>query len=54
LVNEGRLKTIDALFLDHWKDRYAPDLQLCEDLKLFRVGSVILADNTDFPGKIDG
>jgi catechol O-methyltransferase len=51
LVSEGKLKSIDALFLDHWKDRYLPDIQLCEDLKLFRLGSVIIADNTDMPGK---
>jgi catechol O-methyltransferase len=55
LVSEGKIKQggIDALFLDHWKDRYLPDLQLCEDLKLFREGSLILADNTDFPGAPD-
>jgi len=53
LVEEGKLKEIDALFLDHWKDRYLPDIQLCEDLKLFRVGSVIIADNTDMPGAPD-
>jgi catechol O-methyltransferase len=52
LKDEGKLTVIDALFLDHWKDRYLPDLQLCEDWKLFRVGSVIIADNTDYPGTL--
>jgi catechol O-methyltransferase len=51
LKDAGELKVIDALFLDHWKDRYLPDIQLCEDWKLFRVGSVIIADNTDMPGE---
>jgi len=53
LKDSGELKVIDALFLDHWKDRYLPDIQLCEDWKLFRVGSVIIADNTDSPGAPD-
>lgn len=41
---------IDVLFLDHWEEAYLPDLQLCEDLALLHRGSIILADNTDYPG----
>lgn len=41
---------IDVLFLDHWEEAYLPDLQLCEDLALLHRGSMILADNTDYPG----
>lgn len=47
------LDHIDVLFLDHWKDCYLPDLQLCEDLRLLRKGSVVVADNTDVPGAPD-
>jgi len=35
---------------DHWEDSYLPDLQLCEELSLFHKGSVVIADNVDFPG----
>lgn len=44
---------VDMVFMDHWKGFYLPDLKLCEELKLFHEGSVILADNTDFPGAPD-
>jgi catechol O-methyltransferase len=50
LKEESGLAQIDVLFLDHWEEAYLPDLQLCEDLSLLHKGSVILADNTDFPG----
>jgi len=50
LKEESGLNQVDVLFLDHWKEVYLPDLQLCEDLALLHKGSVILADNTDFPG----
>jgi catechol O-methyltransferase len=55
LVRDGVLRegSVDVLFLDHWERFYVPDTQLCEDLKLFRKGSVILADNTDRPGAPD-
>ncbi len=41
---------VDVIFLDHWKDVYLPDLKLVEELRLLHTGSVIIADNTDFPG----
>jgi catechol O-methyltransferase len=55
LADEGKLVKggLDVLFLDHWEAFYQPDLMLCEDLGLFRKGSMILADNTDMPGAPD-
>lgn len=52
LVAEGKLEkgSVDCILLDHWKELYLPDLQLCEELSLLRKGSVILADNILFPG----
>ncbi|GMG51267.1 unnamed protein product [Aspergillus oryzae var. brunneus] len=52
LFEEGKLKEagVDVAFFDHWEQFYLPDLQLCEDLGLFRKGSKVIADNTDFPG----
>jgi catechol O-methyltransferase len=44
---DGTIDKIDVLFLDHFKDYYLPDLQLCEDLGLFHEGTLILADNMD-------
>ena len=46
LVNEYSLDEIDLLFVDHWKDRYLPDLRLVESLGLIRPGkTVVVADN---------
>jgi catechol O-methyltransferase len=55
LTDEGKLVKggLDVLFLDHWEAFYQIDLMLCEDLGLFRKGSMILADNTDMPGAPD-
>lgn len=50
---EGKVTSVDMAFFDHWEKFYLPDLQLIEDLKLFRVGSLAIADNTDFPGAPD-
>lgn len=52
---EGRVGPgqVDVVFIDHWEQHYLPDLKLCEELKLFHVGSLALADNTDFPGAPD-
>lgn len=52
---EGRVKSgeVDVVFIDHWEQHYLPDLKLCEELKLFHKGSVVLADNTDMPGAPD-
>lgn len=48
---EGKLKKIDLMFLDHVKPLYTPDLKLCEELGLVGVGSVLAADNGQFPSK---
>ncbi|KIX09643.1 uncharacterized protein Z518_00724 [Rhinocladiella mackenziei CBS 650.93] len=50
LVEEHPNFKADVLFLDHWKYYYLSDLQLCEDLKMLRKGSLVIADNTDIPG----
>lgn len=44
---------VDLLFLDHWEENYLPDLKLCEELKLFHVGSLVVADNANYPGAKD-
>jgi catechol O-methyltransferase len=53
LHSKGKVTSVDMAFFDHWEEFYLPDLQLIEDLKLFRVGSLAIADNTDFPGAPD-
>lgn len=52
LVKEGMVTkgTVDFMLLDHWKDFYISDLQICEKFSLLRPGSVVLADNIIFPG----
>ena len=50
LYAEGKVASVDMAFFDHWEEFYLPDLQLIEELKLWRVGSLAIADNTDFPG----
>lgn len=50
LHSEGVVAGVDMAFFDHWEQFYLPDLQLIEDLGLFRIGSLAIADNTDFPG----
>lgn len=52
---EGRVRSgeVDMVFIDHWEQYYLPDLKLCEELKLFHVGSLVIADNTDMPGAPD-
>ncbi|OQE36874.1 hypothetical protein PENCOP_c011G05513 [Penicillium coprophilum] len=50
---EGRVTTVDMAFFDHWEQFYLSDLKLVEELKLWRVGSLAIADNTDFPGAPD-
>jgi catechol O-methyltransferase len=42
-----------VVLLDHWKDVYLSDLLLCEKLQVFHEGSIISADNTDYPGAPD-
>lgn len=50
LNDEGQLDTVDFLFLDHDEELYLPDFQVCEELKLFHSGSLIVADNVVRPG----
>ncbi|KAJ5953072.1 uncharacterized protein N7479_011485 [Penicillium vulpinum] len=50
---EGKVTTVDMAFFDHWEKFYLSDLKLVEELKLWRVGSLAIADNTDFPGAPD-
>lgn len=50
LVTDGAVQSVDMAFFDHWEEFYLPDLQLVERLKLWRVGSLAIADNTDYPG----
>jgi catechol O-methyltransferase len=40
----------EVVFLDHWKDRYLPDLRILEETKLLRKGCIIIADNVIIPG----
>lgn len=44
------LKTIDMMFLDHYKPAYTTDLKLCEQLGLIKKGTVLAADNVINPG----
>jgi catechol O-methyltransferase len=55
LHREGKITQgqVDVVLLDHWKDAYLSDLVLCEKLQVFHEGSIIFADNTDFPGAPD-
>ena len=50
LSDDGVLKHIDLMFLDHYKPAYTSDLKLCEELKLVTPGSVLAADNVIAPG----
>ena len=50
LKSKHGVDTIDVLFLDHWEEFYVPDLRICEELKLLKKGSVVIADNVDKPG----
>ncbi|XP_072207409.1 catechol O-methyltransferase isoform X1 [Excalfactoria chinensis] len=50
LKKKYEVDTLDFVFVDHWKDRYAPDTILLQECSLLRKGSVLLADNIIFPG----
>ncbi|KAM4649059.1 catechol O-methyltransferase isoform 2-T5 [Amazona ochrocephala] len=50
LKKKYEVDTLDFVFLDHWKDRYAPDTILLQECNLLRKGSVLLADNVIIPG----
>lgn len=52
LYDEGSVTRggVDMVFTDHWEKYYLPGLQLREELGVFHEGSLVMADNTDFPG----
>ncbi|BCS18237.1 O-methyltransferase [Aspergillus puulaauensis] len=52
LVAGGRVQpgSVDMVFIDHWEKYYLPDLRVCEELGVLRMGSLVVADNTDKPG----
>ena len=45
--------SVDAVFIDHAKEAYLPDLHTLEASKLLHAGSVIVADNILVPGAPD-
>ena len=48
LLHDNVIDHIELLFLDHFKDRYLPDLWLVERLGLLKPGvSTIVADNIE-------
>jgi len=47
------IEFIDLVFIDHWKDRYVPDLKVIESNELLCKGSVLVADNVILPGAPD-
>ncbi|KAA8912692.1 hypothetical protein TRICI_003410 [Trichomonascus ciferrii] len=47
---QNRPKKFDAVFIDHWKTQYTPDLRTLESLGLIGPGTVVMADNTLVPG----
>lgn len=50
LKDEGKVKQIDILFLDHAEELYVADFKVCKELSLLKKGSVIIADNVVRPG----
>ncbi|KAA8570920.1 hypothetical protein MFRU_011g00390 [Monilinia fructicola] len=49
-LHSNGLKSIDMMFLDHYKPAYTTDLKLCEELNLIKKGTVLAADNVISPG----
>ncbi|KAH8679013.1 S-adenosyl-L-methionine-dependent methyltransferase [Tricladium varicosporioides] len=49
-IHQEGVKTIDMMFLDHYKPAYTTDLKLCENLGLIKKGTVLVADNCISPG----
>lgn len=46
LIQDSVVDYLEFFFVDHWKDRYVPDIWLVEQLGLLRAGkSVVVADN---------
>lgn len=53
-VRDGIVDHIEFMLIDHWKDRYVPDMWLMENLGLFKAGvTVLAADNCITPGAPD-
>ena len=50
LYRSGDVKTIELLFIDHYKPAYLTDLKLCEHHGMIVPGSVLAADNVLYPG----
>ncbi|TVY87203.1 Catechol O-methyltransferase [Lachnellula willkommii] len=46
----GQVRTIDMMFLDHYKPAYTTDLKLCEALGMVGENTVLAADNVIQPG----
>ncbi|KAK5198576.1 hypothetical protein LTR99_008223 [Exophiala xenobiotica] len=53
LKTSHTIDKVDVAFFDQWQESYKADLMVCEECGIFRVGSTILADNTDIPGTPD-
>jgi len=53
LHSEGKVKSVDLLFLDHAEELYSSDFQICVELGLLGKGAVIVADNVVRPGAPD-
>lgn len=55
MLRDGGLKEGEADFMlvDHWQSAYLPDLKLCEQLNVFKKGTIIVADNVIYPGAPD-
>lgn len=53
-VRNNVIDHIEVMLIDHWKDRYLPDLWLMENLGLLKPGvTVLAADNCLRPGAPD-
>jgi catechol O-methyltransferase len=50
LYDNGEMKEINMMFLDHYKPLYTTDLKLCESLGLIKKGTLLAADNVIKPG----
>ncbi|KAJ5289109.1 hypothetical protein N7478_002139 [Penicillium angulare] len=51
LVQDKVVSQIELIFLDHWQDRYLPDLWLLEEWNVLKPNfSVVIADNIIMPG----
>ncbi|XP_038054887.1 catechol O-methyltransferase-like [Patiria miniata] len=53
LRSEYHVDKLDFVFVDHCKWQYLPDLKLLEKERLLRKGTIIMADDTLWPGAPD-